>query len=348
MGITVRAIDVGFGATKFVTASANGAVDCSGFPSLAFFDLGDKGTDPIGGKRKTALVPVDGLLYEVGPEVELAADRYRPRQLHDDYTETPEYRALTAGALHYMKVDTVDLLVLGLPVAQYGSKRTSLEKAMTGTFDLGKRRRIEVRRTLVVAQPQGALFDYATRNGQASIAKGTSLVIDVGSRTFDWLVTQGTKVIAKMSHSVTRGVSDVLMAIAARIGAEIQEEYRRLEAIDVALRTGKPLRIYQEEYDLKRYDKVVQKIADQAVLAMIQRMDGTHDVENIVLVGGGAYLFRKAIRRHFPKHTIHDVVEPQYANVRGFQLMGEKYVLERPDLFAGPGANVPCPSTRES
>ena len=71
---------------------------------------------------------------------------------------------------------------------------------------------------LVVAQPQGALYAYATQIGSAaSIAQGRSLVVDVGSRTFDWLVTRGMKVVTKMSNSVTRGVSDVLIGIATLV-----------------------------------------------------------------------------------------------------------------------------------
>jgi plasmid segregation protein ParM len=77
-------------------------------------------------------------------------------------------------------------------------------------------------------------------------------------------------------------------------------------------------------------------------MEMVQAMDSTHDIENIILVGGGAYLFKKAIRRHFPRHSIHEVADPLHANVRGFQLLGEQYARERPDLF-GPAANKEQP-----
>ena len=83
MSIVVRAIDVGFGHTKYVTATTNGRVDCTHFPSLAYFGHAEEPVESMGGKRRTVQVPVDGLLYEVGPDVELAADRFRSRQLHD-------------------------------------------------------------------------------------------------------------------------------------------------------------------------------------------------------------------------------------------------------------------------
>lgn len=84
--------------------------------------------------------------YGVGPDVALAADGFVGRNHHDDYIRTQEYRAFTAGALHFMKVDHVDLLVLGLPVSQYMNRRAELQKAMTGTFDVGRKRKVEVRR----------------------------------------------------------------------------------------------------------------------------------------------------------------------------------------------------------
>jgi plasmid segregation protein ParM len=54
-------------------------------------------TQPGYERRKTVAIPINGLFYEVGPEVELAADTFRATQMHDRYTETPEYMALLRG-----------------------------------------------------------------------------------------------------------------------------------------------------------------------------------------------------------------------------------------------------------
>lgn len=324
MSDIVRAIDVGFGNTKFITSTSNGRIDCAHFPSLAFHSTRDLSHDVIGGRRKTVAVPVDGLFYEVGPDVELAADRFRARQLHDNYTETREYRALWRGALYFMKVDVIDLLVVGLPVARFQARRVRLEKEMTGEFDVGRNSKVLVRKVLVVAQPQGALYQYATVHGRLKeVLDEKSLVIDVGSRTFDWLVTRGMNVVARLSSSVDRGVSDILREIAAHISTDLGTDYRDLEAIDLALRTGKNPRIFQKAYDIKKLDVIVREIADQAVSSMMQHIDNSHAFENIVLVGGGAYLFKRAVKQAFPRHTIHEVKEPLYANVRGFQLAGQ-------------------------
>jgi plasmid segregation protein ParM len=330
----VRAVDVGFGTTKYVKSSRDGKVECSHFASIAFDSAHERSGDALGGARRTVCLPVGGLWYEVGPDVELAADRFVGRNHHDNFVRTAEYRALVAGALHFMRVDRVDLLVLGLPVAQFMSRRVELARAMTGTFDLGRKRTVEVRNVLVVAQPQGAL--YATLGGAdgAGNKDGRSLVIDAGSRTFDWLVTRNNRVIGKMSHSVNRGVHDMLLKIASAIAGEVGEDFRNLEAVDKALREKRPLRAYQRSFDLKGYDGMVQRIADQAVAEVQMHIGLTDDLEKIVLVGGGAHLFRAAIRRQFAAIKLTEVAEPLYANVRGFQLMGEQYAKEKPELFA--------------
>ncbi|WP_157272352.1 PRTRC system protein D [Azohydromonas aeria] len=335
MDITIRAIDLGFGNTKYVSAAREGQSECAHFRSLAFFSASEKSHDGLGGRRRTVCVPVDKLFYEVGPDVELAADRFRSRTLHDDYIHTSEYRALTAGALAYMKQETIDLLVVGLPVAQYLDKRAALEKLMTGRFAIGRGRHVTVLKTLVVAQPQGALFHFAADASRLRDLKSQrSLIIDVGTRTFDWLVTQGIRVVPRMSHSVNRGVFDVVRLIAGEISREIGEDYQNLEAIDEALSGRRSLRLYQKDHDLKRYEPLVQKIADEAVSSMLQQIDHLDDFDSIVLVGGGAALFRKAVKRRLPRHVIQDVDEPMYANVRGYQLIGEEWARANPQALA--------------
>lgn len=93
-----------------------------------------------------------------------------------------------------MVVETVDLLVVGLPVSQYTSKRAALQKAMTGTFHAGRKQRIVVKRALVVPQPRARSTVVRAAELSVGLPKYKSLVMDVGSRTFDWLVTRGMRV----------------------------------------------------------------------------------------------------------------------------------------------------------
>lgn len=101
--------------------------------------------------------------------------------MHDRYTETPEYLALLRGSLRMMDVPKIHLLVVGLPVALLVARKAKLEKAMTGTHDVGGGRKVTVHKAMVVAQPQGALVYFSSVAGKIErIAGEQSLVIDPG------------------------------------------------------------------------------------------------------------------------------------------------------------------------
>lgn len=326
MEMIVRAVDVGSGNTKFVTGVTGAEIRCTSFPSVAYPSSGETPHWPASERRKTVCIPVGPLYYEVGPDVGLAADTFRAKQLHDEYTESPEYLALLRGALSQMKVSHVDLLIVGLPVALFSLKKAALEKAMTGSHPVGNGKTVTVAKAMAVAQPQGALVHYAAEHEKmATIGTEQSLVIDPGSRTFDWLITRGMRLVQKQSNSINRGMSDVLRLLAAEISKDIGTPYRDYDAIDLALRTGKAPVIFQKPYDMKRHLPLAESVAQQAVSTMRQWIETPESLQNIILVGGGAFLFKKAVKAAFPKHRIHEVKEPMFANVRGFQIAGQNY-----------------------
>jgi plasmid segregation protein ParM len=188
-------------------------------PSVAYPSSADTSAMPAAEKRKTVCIPVGSLFYEVGPDItwprtprEAAARRvHRVAGVH----------GAAARALS-MKVPHIDLLVVGLPVALLALKKAALEKAMTGSHEIAAGRTLTVGKALAVAQPQGALVHYAAEHEKmASIGTEQSLVIDPGSRTFDWLVCRGMRLVQKQSHSINRGMSDVLRLMAAEISKDI-------------------------------------------------------------------------------------------------------------------------------
>ncbi|MFT4192102.1 MAG: PRTRC system protein D [Comamonas sp.] len=326
MELIVRAVDVGSGNTKFVTGVAGTEIRCASFPSVAYPSSGETPHWPAGERRKTVCIPVGPLFYEVGPDVGLAADTFRAKQLHDDYIDSPEYMALLRGALSLMKVPHIELLIVGLPVALFTLKKTALEKAMAGSHPVGNGKTVTVAKAMAVAQPQGALVHYAAGHEKmTSIGNEQSLVIDPGSRTFDWLVTRGMRLVQKQSNSINRGMSDVLRLLADEISKDIGTPYRDYDAIDLALRTGKAPVIFQKPYDMKKHLPLAESVAQQAVSTMRQWIETPESLQNIILVGGGAFLFKKAVKAAFPKHRIHEVKDPMFANVRGFQIAGQNY-----------------------
>lgn len=337
----VRSIDVGYSNTKYVTAHTDKEIKCAMFPSLAYPSYTDPATRTMVERRRTVAIPIDGTFYEVGPEVHLAADSFRGTQLHDRYLQSPEYMALVRGAMYFMKVPVIDLLVVGLPVALFDTGRGWLEKSLTGIHEVGGGKQVEVRRVLALPQPVGALAHFAASyNRQKSIVNEQSLIIDPGSRTFDWLLARGMRLVAKTSSSVNRGMSDILKTIAQEISHDIGRPYSDFPAIDLALRTGKPLMIYQKPYDITPILPTARSVASRAVSSMLEWVNEEYSIQNIIMVGGGAFMFKDAVKAAFPSHKIQVVKDPLFANVKGFQITGRNLA----DASPSP-APVSAPST---
>ena len=120
-------------------------------------------------------------------------------------------------------------------------------------------------------------------------------------------------------------MSDILQVIADDVSAEIGRPYNQLDAIDLALRTNKNLTIFQRTFSLARMKPVVESVAKQAVGAMMRRIGEFYDVQHVILVGGGAFLFKKAVKEAFVTHQILEVKEPMFSNLRGYQIAGTNY-----------------------
>lgn len=80
----------------------------------------------------------------------------------------------------------------------------------------------------------------------------------------------------------------------------------------------------QQTIDLAQHWPGAQPRIREAVNAIANSVGEAMDVENIILVGGGANLFQSALQERFPTARVVVTPEPVFANVRGFQLAGER------------------------
>ena len=327
----VRAIDVGFGYTKYVTHVEGNAITCDHFPSLVAASVIDPADRSWGGPRDTIALRVGQMFYEAGPDIDLALGNFRPQLPRtDDYVQSPEYLALLRIAMDYMRVDTIDLLVTGLPVGLYAAKKNALERLATGEHPVSKGRVVRVKKALAVAQPQGALVSFAAGEGKlGQLRQCESLIIDAGSRTCDWLVTRGMRLVTSRSNSVNRGVHNVLMMIADQISRDIGDPFRDLEALDHALRKVRPLTLWGKPYSVEKYRPMIAPVAYDAVQSMLGTIGHKQRFEYIVLAGGGCHLFKKAIHEALPLYRLDEVSEPMYANVRGYQSAGQAKLVTK-------------------
>jgi len=204
---------------------------------------------------------------------------------------------------------------------------------LTGTHELPDNRTVKVERVMVMPQPLGAFFEYAFEKGMFDQMKEqTNLIIDPGFFTFDWLLTSGLTPIDARSDSVNRGMSAVIKAMVE--AANKKEDWEAdigmiARILDEHYRDGKPFIVFNKEYNPNDYMSAGSAVVNEAVAALANSVGDGADIQNIILAGGGAMLFRDAIAKKFHRHQILVMDSPVYSNVRGFQLAGEQQMIRR-------------------
>lgn len=332
-----RAVDVGYGNTKFVRnfRPLTNVITADLFPSLApRAQSGGLGGDgQFLDKRKTRLIKVDGIAYEVGHDaVQARAGNESARTLTTDYCLTPAYMALCRGAMAEMGVAELDALVLGLPMSTWQKHKGALADRMTGRHEIADGIAVDVRKTIVVPQPLGGFYDFAFSTNQFTRMKGeVNLIIDPGYYTLDWLVTDGTKPIDARSGAVNDGgMSSTLAAVIDQIEVdqgfpkgEVGGNAGMVDRVDAALRGTDNVRIFGKHLDnVDRYLKVARDRCTDPLNTLVKSVGNQADIDNIIVVGGGAHIYAPIVQEKFPRHEIQVAKDAVFGNVRGFQIIG--------------------------
>lgn len=331
MNTTIRAVDVGYGNTKYsLSHSREGEIPCGVFASIVAPAMDGDLSDGAIARRNTAVIHINGCDYEVGPDAELVTGAHAARVLHSEFLGTSEYIALLRGALRYMELETIDLLVVGLPVSYISNKAAALRSLAEGTHVLSPTHSVHVVKALVLAQPLGGLAYHAmTRGLYGRFLQTRNLIVDPGYYTVDWLTTKGLQPLPKRCGSFAGGVHAVTRAVARAVANEERIPLDELPLLDAALRDGY-LTLFGRRTPLQpRHLEMARSVTEEAAHAIANSVGAGRDIEAILLVGGGANLYREALAQRFARHSVQIVREPVLANVRGFQLIGEEVTRRR-------------------
>jgi len=345
----VRAVDVGYGNVKFTLSHPNftSPIECSSFPSRSPVASGKSLAGGILSNLKTVTVQVGESVYEVGSDVAHAETiNDTGAVLEKKFCLSDQYKARLLGALHYMitgkdssgqpymQGSTIDILVLGLPVATYRDAviREQLSNSLANTthkYPNGNTVKIGVVR--VVPQPLGAFYDYANKNNLIEqLMTETNLIVDIGYFTFDWLFCHGMKPVANRSDSVNKGMSEILKGVSAAVIKQygFDSDVNTLARIlDLHLTSGKttPCNVYSRNIDVMDYLGHGKPTINSALASLSGSVGDGIDINNIILAGGGAKFFQSAIEEKFPHNKVIVSDLPAFTNVRGFQLAGEAW-----------------------
>lgn len=326
----VHAMDLGWGWVKYSRRSPEGGIEFGAFPSLAPRHAGVDLAGSVMGRRDTVVVSVDGTLYEVGPDSGDLDSNDASRNLNDQYIYTDQYRAVFLGALSYMREPEIDVLVVGLPLSNMQAA-PKLKEMLTGAHKVADGATVLVKEVAVIPQPLGGLLHCLGLKDRPELEfmrEEMNLVIDPGFLTFDFLLSNGEKVIENRSGAHPGGVSKVLRSIADSISQKFGQKYENFAAIDRGLRRRK-IKINGELEELDEHIKNTKFVLEGSVNYMKNIVGGGSDIDNIILLGGGASVYRRTLESYYPKHSIIVIDDGQLANVRGFYQAGLRLLASR-------------------
>ena len=345
--LSVRAVDVGYGHIKFADGrDEQNSIRCDSFPSQS--PAGRAGA--LGGgvmqSRDTFLVHVNGKCFEVGKAVALAGQSSRESELLDqEFPLSDAYAARLYGALSYMapglKNNKIDFLVLGLPLNTFERHAAAVMTRYTGEHPISSRgTSITIGECLVYPQPLGAYMAFSLEHKKKISAKyqPMALVVDPGYNTVDWFLCKGMAATEERCGAVVRGVSSILRAVADAIIRSTKADATPTEIVrrlDESFCTGVPFTMYGKDVDLAKYVPAGAAVIDEAVNAIKNSVGSGSDIDVIVVAGGGANLYANAIRAKFPRHEVVALGNPAFANVRGFQIIGERMAQSASRATAG-------------
>lgn len=332
----VGAIDIGYGNLKIFAPNRN---EPELIPAVvAEADDIDLGAGVLR-QRNTIRVLVGDREWEVGEGAHvLVSGSPVAKVRHAGYIETDEYRALLHAGLYRMQASVIDVLVTGLPVDLYRDQRQKLEQRLVGKHQITKDMAVEVRAAHVVPQPLGGFLDFVRQAGLSTAAhEMTILVIDPGYYSFDWMLFENMKPVAKRSGGNSIGFARVLDTIEQEMAAKFKGARPARAKLETAIREGKEhLYVGEVKVALAPYlQHAAQKVAPDAVKHMRNVLDRAEDINKIVVIGGPAQHYREPVKAVFPNRTISVLPEPVFSNVRGYKGYGESIAQKRRTSMAG-------------
>jgi plasmid segregation protein ParM len=344
-----RAIDIGFGYTKFSKGHIQGgsALECDAMPSVAPAVVpAAHGLSSGGalGEQVSVNVLVDGQTYAVGPDALRSAGGQFRRFLDESFFSSPQYLALMRGALYYMDLpqdqSVIDCLVVGLPLNVYLNEelRGRVGSRFVGKHQIPSRggpspdRTVTVQTVHVLPQAMGALISQCqAQRGLGRLAGETHLVVDVGFGTLLWMVSEGQSPVASRSGQTMGGVATLLQAIAAQIGVGLKDNPNVMNRLDRALRDEDyELKIGGKTVDVAPYRRKVQGILAEHMAVLTRSLGEFDDIDNIYLCGGGGLHYLPMLQETFRDYRLFcNPDQARFENLRGFQLVAERHAKKR-------------------
>lgn len=313
-------VDDGFACTDIVVMEGGKVVKTLAIASRA--RAGVHGTTVIG-DNAGGIAPcyeTEGVQFTVGELADAESARF------NEYPFSAMNRTIVNHALRLAGLGGCEVhIATGLPLAMYyqgADPNREVIARKDKSIKTGVRALDDGPMPIIVSHkvfPEGlaAWIDYAVGEDGTLRDDGdeTVAVIDIGGRTTDVaVVLPGRRIDHARCGSADIGVLNVVEAV--RLELQRQTNFDLGGAnIEKALRT-RSVKVFGKPLDIgAAIDAAVKQVTDAVTREVNRRLGDGVDIDKILLVGGGAYLF-KDVARKFPNVVI--PAEPEFANARGF------------------------------
>lgn len=327
MGKTL-ALDTGFGWTKGQTTSGQVIFPSLVGPAEAIrFE-----SDVIAANGHGIAVEVDGKWYFVGEQAELQSASGQ-QTLDATRTGSTEQKALFyAVASELVRTNDTEIsIVTGLPVGDYNdTHKIRLRKMLLGEHTVkraGKRtRHFVVDNVYIMPQAFGALFslvlDRRGKLADSDLAAGRVGIIDIGTLTTNYILSDRLRYVEVGSDSITTGTSEALRKIAKDLRDRYGLDWTlQLGKVDRAVRAGQ-VEIQGQPIDIADLVRPHFDAIADTITAHARTLWGAGvDLKAVVVTGGGSYKLAPHIASVYP-HTRTVGGDPQFANCLGYLRAG--------------------------
>lgn len=313
-------IDIGFFGTKALTKDKQ-----SCFPSFATRPA--ESLFSLNGHTMVIVNSQRGGRWLVGDEA-IKKGIVGARKETAQWIHSPEYLSLLYAALSDLTEATQATvnLVTGLPLADYKRDRIALRDRLLGTHRFVREGRrgqsLRIESVRIVPQAWGAvlalLLDGRGRIVQPELAKSKVAVLDIGGHTVNYLSVDGLSDIPSETQGTDRGTWNVVRAVrdyfdVSHPGLANTRDHKIMEAV-IAGETWDA----EERIDLQ---PVIKPILDDIGREIVDTASqywgpGAATFRQVLVCGGGAYLWGSHIRRAFRQAVI--LERPEFLNAQGF------------------------------
>jgi plasmid segregation protein ParM len=282
------------------------------------------------------VVEVDGRAFFVGDLAELQS--YSASQTLDvTRTGSIEQKALFYAVASDLVKTTAErvTVVTGLPVGDYDERnKAALRSMLVGEHEVkreGKHTRLfEVVSVNAMPQAIGSLYALVLdrRGGMADgdLADGRVGIVDVGTLTTNYILSDRLRYVETGSDSITTGMSETLTKLAKDLKREYGLDWAlHLRKVDEAARARKVELAGVWTNIVHLVDPHLEALADTIISKARSLWGAGVDLRAVVLTGGGSHELAPFIRKAY-QHTRTVAGDPQLANVTGYLRAGLRHL----------------------